>query len=97
MSLHKKFIADCYKRLEVSGRTRLRLVQTRLSSVFLKSRLRSSGGQLCAGGADFDARCYEGNQNADGHRHADCSHICTITIQVCADFLGLKESNRGLD
>ncbi|KAG7228832.1 hypothetical protein INR49_008610 [Caranx melampygus] len=47
VTLHKKFIADCYKRLE-------------------------------------------GNQNADGHRDADCGHICTITIQYRGGFGSTK-------
>lgn len=48
----------------------------------LKAHLCFSGSQLGPGWAYFDTCCYEGNQDADSHCHADCGHICTITIQV---------------
>lgn len=48
----------------------------------LKAHLCFSGSQLSPWRADFDTRCYEGNQDVDSHCHADRGHICTITIQV---------------
>lgn len=60
----------------------------------LKSDLCLPGSQLGPWRPDFDTRCYQGNQNADSYCHANCSHICTITIQVCATLPGLKSDKK---
>lgn len=86
VTLHKKFIADCYKRLEVR-----RVKQKAGINSFLFQRntwglylylFSFSGRQLGPWGSNSDTCCYQGNQDADSHRHANGGHFCTITFQV---------------
>lgn len=83
MSLHKKFIADCYKRLEVGVTTLPNKSEAfGLFILFLITDLCVLGCQLCTGWPNLNACCYTSNQDVNSYCHADRRHISAITLQV---------------